>query len=171
MHESEKWKWSHSVVSDSSNPRDCSLPVSSVHGIFQAGVLEWGAIAFSDILHCVYVNSSLLVYPSTVYPLVTVFVFCICYSAAAKALQSYLWLYCFVNKFICTLFFRFHIKVISYDICLLCLTYFTQYNSRSLNIALNGIILFFLWLSSIPLYMYSVYVPHLLLSISLLMDI
>ena len=27
---------------------DCSLPVSSVHGIFQARVLEWGAIAFSD---------------------------------------------------------------------------------------------------------------------------
>ena len=26
----------------------CSLPVSSVHGIFQARVLEWGAIAFSD---------------------------------------------------------------------------------------------------------------------------
>ena len=30
-----------------SNPMDCSLPVSSVHGIFQARVLEWGAIAFS----------------------------------------------------------------------------------------------------------------------------
>ena len=30
---------------------DCSLPGSSVHGIFQARVLEWGAIAFSDIKH------------------------------------------------------------------------------------------------------------------------
>ena len=30
-----------------SDPRDCSLPGSSVHGIFQARVLEWGAIAFS----------------------------------------------------------------------------------------------------------------------------
>ena len=30
------------------DPMDCSLPVSSVHGIFQARVLEWGAIAFSD---------------------------------------------------------------------------------------------------------------------------
>ena len=27
---------------------DCSLPGSSAHGIFQARVLEWGAIAFSD---------------------------------------------------------------------------------------------------------------------------
>ena len=27
---------------------DCSLPGSSVHGIFQAKVLGWGAIAFSD---------------------------------------------------------------------------------------------------------------------------
>ena len=31
----------------SSNPMDCSLPGSSIHGIFQARVLEWGAIAFS----------------------------------------------------------------------------------------------------------------------------
>ena len=31
-----------------SNPMDCSLPGSSVHGIFQASVLEWGAIAFSN---------------------------------------------------------------------------------------------------------------------------
>ena len=30
-----------------SDPVDCSLPGSSVHGIFQARVLEWGAIAFS----------------------------------------------------------------------------------------------------------------------------
>ena len=44
MHESKKWKWSRSVGSDSSNPMDCSLPGSSVHGIFQARVLEWGAI-------------------------------------------------------------------------------------------------------------------------------
>ena len=30
------------------DPMDCSPPGSSVHGIFQAKVLEWGAIAFSD---------------------------------------------------------------------------------------------------------------------------
>ena len=30
------------------DPMDCSLPGSSVHGIFQARVLEWGATAFSD---------------------------------------------------------------------------------------------------------------------------
>ena len=48
MHESEKWKGSCSVVSDSSDPMDCSLPSSSIHGIFQARVLEWGAIAFSE---------------------------------------------------------------------------------------------------------------------------
>ena len=35
---------SHPTLSD---PMDCSLPGSPVHGIFQAGVLEWGAIAFS----------------------------------------------------------------------------------------------------------------------------
>ena len=47
LHESEKWKWSRSVMSDSSDPMDYSLPGSSIHGIFQARVLEWGAIAFS----------------------------------------------------------------------------------------------------------------------------
>ena len=31
-----------------SDPMDCSLPGFSIHGIFQARVLEWGAIAFSD---------------------------------------------------------------------------------------------------------------------------
>ena len=31
------------------DPVDCSLPGSSIHGIFQARVLEWGAIAFSEI--------------------------------------------------------------------------------------------------------------------------
>ena len=31
-----------------SDPMDCSLPGSSIHGIFQARVLEWGTIAFSN---------------------------------------------------------------------------------------------------------------------------
>ena len=34
-----------------SDPVNCSPPVSSIHGIFQARVLEWGAIAFSLHLH------------------------------------------------------------------------------------------------------------------------
>ena len=42
---------SESEVAQSSptlrDPVDCSLPGSSVHGIFQARVLEWGAMAFS----------------------------------------------------------------------------------------------------------------------------
>ena len=32
------------------NPMDCSLPVSSVHGILQTRILEWGAISFSSQL-------------------------------------------------------------------------------------------------------------------------
>ena len=32
-----------------SDPMDCSAPGSSIHGIFQARVLEWGAIAFSNV--------------------------------------------------------------------------------------------------------------------------
>ena len=56
MHESEKWKWSRSVRPDSSDPMDCSPPGSSVHGIFQARVLEWVAVAFSvlfPLLMCI----------------------------------------------------------------------------------------------------------------------
>ena len=33
-----------------SDSMDCSLPGSSAHGVFQAKVLEWVAIAFSEIL-------------------------------------------------------------------------------------------------------------------------
>ena len=43
------------------NPMDCSLPGSSVHGIFQARVLEWGVIAFSDIIIYMSPNLSLII--------------------------------------------------------------------------------------------------------------
>ena len=36
---------------------DCSLPGSSIHGILQARVLEWGAIAFSAIMEWVQLIS------------------------------------------------------------------------------------------------------------------
>ena len=39
-----------------SNPMDCSLPGSSTHEIFQARVLEWGAIAFSETEVCLIVK-------------------------------------------------------------------------------------------------------------------
>ena len=35
---------------------DCSLPGSSVHGIFQAEVLEWGAIAYSGLASYTKIN-------------------------------------------------------------------------------------------------------------------
>ena len=36
-------------MSDPQRPHGLSLPGSSVYGIFQARVLEWGAIAFSEV--------------------------------------------------------------------------------------------------------------------------
>jgi len=39
------------------DPMDCSLPGSSAHGIFQARVLEWVVIAFSDCMGKVYYMS------------------------------------------------------------------------------------------------------------------
>ena len=46
------------------DPMDCSLPGSSVHGIFQARVLEWGAIAFSDLILYHPFFLLLLIFPS-----------------------------------------------------------------------------------------------------------
>ena len=45
-----------------SDPMDCSLPGSSIHGICQARILEWGAIAFSvanNRLKASFIHSSL----------------------------------------------------------------------------------------------------------------
>ena len=46
-----------------SDPIDCSLPGSSAHGIFQARVLEWGAIAFSNkVINVSQYSSNCFVY-------------------------------------------------------------------------------------------------------------
>ena len=42
------------------NPMDCSLPGSSAHGIFQARVIEWGAIAFSKYTCLEFLKNSFL---------------------------------------------------------------------------------------------------------------
>ena len=45
---SQWWCWfSHSVVSNSCDPMDCSPPGSSVHGVLQARIPEWVAISLS----------------------------------------------------------------------------------------------------------------------------
>ena len=75
MHESEKWKWSLSVESDSSDPMP---PGSSIHGIFQARVLEGGAIAFS--VPSLYVTTEHQVE-------------FLCYAAVAVQSLSHVWLF------------------------------------------------------------------------------
>ena len=47
MHESENESEVNQSCLTHSDPMDCSSPGSSIHGIFQARVLECGAIAFS----------------------------------------------------------------------------------------------------------------------------
>ena len=43
-----------------SDPMDCRLPGSFIHGIFQARVLEWGAIAFSEISRGIFICKEML---------------------------------------------------------------------------------------------------------------
>ena len=61
-----------------SNPIDCSLPGSSIHGIFRATVLKWGAIASSQIVSQVSVNSIFIVFDSC----------CLCEIPCANSLRK-----------------------------------------------------------------------------------
>ena len=56
-----------------SDPMDCSLPGSSLHSIFQARVLKWGAIAFSDS-NCSMINYIMMCLLTLFQPLI---IFCI----------------------------------------------------------------------------------------------
>ena len=49
-----------------SDPVDCSLPGSSIHGIFQARVMEWVAVAFSEILNIKVEKHTLLNCPASI---------------------------------------------------------------------------------------------------------
>ena len=70
-----------------SDPMDCSLPGSSVHVIFQARVLEWGAIAFSGSYH--WASAILqLKYEATVCRPVAFFIFTAPVPLSAKLLLT-----------------------------------------------------------------------------------
>ena len=47
------------------DPKDCSPPSSSVHGIFQARILEWVAISFSNLCVYIYIYHSFFIHLST----------------------------------------------------------------------------------------------------------
>ena len=66
------------------DPMDCSLPGSSVHGIFQARVLEWVAIAFSD--SCLQCTENELSSHDTI--VITAFFYCLNYPII-KELRSF----------------------------------------------------------------------------------
>ena len=92
-----------------SDPMDCSLPGSSIHGICQARVLEWGAIAFSNFIHSInslYISIPIFLFIPPHLPLLGVLYICVCF--------------CFVNKIIYTnfFFFRFYIYTFIYNICI-----------------------------------------------------
>ena len=60
------------------DPMDCSLPGSTAHGIFQARVLEWGAIAFLSLLVVLLFFSPTSLDFRSFQGLCLIFLFCIC---------------------------------------------------------------------------------------------
>ena len=60
-----------------SNPMDCSLPGSSIHGIIQARVLEWGAIAFSHLCTGFQFMPHILSFSECCFSLVLWFLWCL----------------------------------------------------------------------------------------------
>ena len=84
-----------------SDPMDCSLPGSSVHGIFQARVLEWSAIAFSLVF-------LILLFSSVSFPLFTQegFLMSPCYSLALCIQMGISFIFSFAFHFFSQLFVR-----------------------------------------------------------------
>ena len=58
-----------------SDPMDCSLPGSSIHGIFQARVLDWGAIAFHITFH--HISAHALLFFHSIYAYICCSISCI----------------------------------------------------------------------------------------------
>ena len=71
--ESEVAQWCPTL----SDLMDCSLPGSSVHGIFQARVLEWGAIAFSPQSCLIQRLNQLLFFGLVLQPAIGVLICCV----------------------------------------------------------------------------------------------
>ena len=88
--------WSCPTLSD---PMDCSLPGSSIHGIFQARVLEWGAIAFSEIKWSSELNSPIPIDFSSLIPTMSMFTLAI----SCCPLPVYLDSWAYHSRFLCNI--------------------------------------------------------------------
>ena len=81
-----------------SNPMDHSLPGSSIHGIFQARVLEWGAIAFSRLSEKNLYKTYILITPSNLF---SVFLKSITHNIKSQRIFAFL-----LSLFSTTIFFH-----------------------------------------------------------------
>ena len=76
-----------------SDPMDCSLPGSSVHGIFQPRVLEWGAIAFSIYMYiCLYMCKVYMCVYIYIYTYTHTCVYVCVYLCIRTSLNSVIWI-------------------------------------------------------------------------------
>ena len=118
------------------DPMDCSPPGSSLHGILQARVLEWSAIAFSDILYSDYY----FIFKTDTYTL-----FCF-WSILLEMYKLFLIIYIFIDILFYFLVFSFIDSApLSYIIWplsldLICFVFYRRY----LNYLFKTIVLFWL---------------------------
>ena len=81
------------------DPMDCSLPGSSAHGVFQARVLEWGAIAFSKPSYCHVANNSISFFLVSYFSLQLYLVISIIFKSFLYSLKVFYILYVLNNIF------------------------------------------------------------------------
>ena len=95
-----------------SNPMDCRPPGSSVHGIFQARVLEWGAIAFSyrtlnmaehlkvEYTHNINIYTSTHMYVHAHMPICIYYILCNILCSAIFSVLQCLYIHIYANKYV-----------------------------------------------------------------------
>ena len=127
-----------------SDPMDCSPPGSSVHGIFQARVLEWGAIAFSvqavQLGHK-QTNKKTQLRPLPRRPALKTNIFCRGTTLAASSFATCFEL-CHHHRWFCSLFSKSVLANFHQDFYLICELLRNRFSLFQIKSVLKNLIIF-----------------------------